>query len=52
MLSHRTCSGLELLLNLSLQQLIDRVGVVLLCLGEVTMCGAGATVVLLSVAED
>ncbi len=51
-LSHRTCSGQELLLSFPLHLLIEQAGVFLLCLGEVTMFGAGATVALLSVAED
>ena len=51
-MSHRTCSGQELLLSFPLHLLIKQAGVFLLCLGEVTMFGAGATVALLSVAED
>lgn len=52
MLSHRTCSGQELLLSFPLHLLIERASVVLLFVDEMTMLGAGATVALLSVAED
>lgn len=51
-LSHRTCSGQELLLHFPLHLLIERAGVFLLCLDGMTMFGAGATVALLSVEED
>ncbi len=46
------CPGLELLLSFPLHLLIERAGGFLLCLDEMTMFGAGATVALLSVAED